>query len=121
MKKTVLMSLLVLSNQVLADDVCEGLKLFQDSNGKNAVAVLSKDNDQKIFAGTYHQIINRVDTASVSYSLKNSDGNPASILVGDSWHTKTKCTRASCDDVTFKIKTATLTINGVSTVYSCQK
>jgi hypothetical protein len=121
MKRIFLLSLIALSQQVFADDVCGPLQIFSDSNGKNAVAVLSKDRGQKVFAGTYEQFMNRAGTESVTYDLKDANGGDVTISIKYSSTFTNSCTRASCEPQPVHVKKATITIDGVNTYYTCSK
>ncbi|OQW50479.1 MAG: hypothetical protein A4S09_01415 [Proteobacteria bacterium SG_bin7] len=117
MKKVILLSLLTTGHFAMADEVCGGLKIFQESENKSAVAVLKTEDSQKLFVGTYKPIFTRVETV-MHYNLKDSKGSTVFIAVKDTWN-RSACTRMNCHDVFSK--SATLTIGSEDTVFLCQK
>ncbi len=119
MKKVILLSLLTTGHFAMADEVCQGLKIFTEYDSNNAVAVLTTENSQKLYVGSQHVVSTRVST-KIYYNLKDTKGNPVSIVTGyRDWLSQKSCGRALCDDVF--AKTATVTAYGKTDVFVCQK
>lgn len=120
MKKTIFISLMILtaSHSALADHVCEGLKIFKESNTSDAVAVLTTQTAQKLFMGSYKPVHMKTGKFIDRYVMKDSYDKPTLIDI-DYWFQPSKnCAKTFCDEAFAKY--ATLVINGEATIFKCQ-